>query len=210
MIDPALFSPVQPHYTAAPIFDGIIDPLPKRSGIRQGCEDYATLNLPVDGTKNPAYKSAAAYRPGLGYQGYLARIGDDKDGFYNPIRSAIASYVATNGVDGTDVVAVKADIRHVIDNAPHGTRSTYEIERYKSDAFLDVYFEWVFEQERQKPVMPDSVTSLPTYYPYPNYPNSDKNKAAEAMKGAIVDYINSAALHVRHSRRGFSVWDDVT
>ena len=209
LIDTALFTPVQPHYTAAPIFEGIRDPLPTRSGLWKGLEDCATLNIPHEGIKKPAYKAAAEYRPGLGYQGYLARIGDDKDCFCKPIQSAISSYVAVNGVNGTDIEAVKADIRHAIDNALHGMRSAYEIERYKSDQFLDDYFKWVFEREREKPVMPDSVTSLPPYYPKPHYSNNDKNTAAKAMNKAIADYINSAALCGANSRRGVSEWDIV-
>ena len=39
-VDTALFSAVQPHYTAAPIFDdGLVDPLPCRSGLWQGGSD---------------------------------------------------------------------------------------------------------------------------------------------------------------------------
>ncbi len=35
-VDSALFNAVQPHYTATPIFEGMDDPLPKRSGFFQG------------------------------------------------------------------------------------------------------------------------------------------------------------------------------
>jgi hypothetical protein len=33
LIDPALFNDVQAHYTAAPIFEGLVDPFPARSGL---------------------------------------------------------------------------------------------------------------------------------------------------------------------------------
>ena len=32
IIDPALYTPVQAHYVAAPLFDGLDDPLPRASG----------------------------------------------------------------------------------------------------------------------------------------------------------------------------------
>jgi predicted P-loop ATPase len=41
--DPSLFSPVQPHYVAKPIFLDRPDPLPIRSGILKGLTDVATV-----------------------------------------------------------------------------------------------------------------------------------------------------------------------
>jgi predicted P-loop ATPase len=37
-IDRSLFHAVQPHYTAAPIFEGVVDPLPCRSGLLPGAQ----------------------------------------------------------------------------------------------------------------------------------------------------------------------------
>jgi len=197
LIDPALFTPVQPHYIARPLFeDGINDPLPVRSGFWQGLDDYATLNIPTVEERKPAYKTAAAYCPGLGYQGYLASIGDDKSGYYKPIVSAIASYVAANGVEGTAPEAVKADIRAAIGAASHDNRPMEEIERYESDKFLDDIFEWVFACEQEKARLPETVTFLPPYYPYPAYANVEKDKAAAHMKRVITDYVNVAVEKV--------------
>lgn len=44
-VDKALFSPVQPHYTANPSFSGMNDPLPERIGILKGDSD--TVVIPV-------------------------------------------------------------------------------------------------------------------------------------------------------------------
>ena len=43
VIDPALFNPVQIHYCAPPLFDGIKDPLVRRSGLRQGLDGLSEL-----------------------------------------------------------------------------------------------------------------------------------------------------------------------
>lgn len=43
-VDMAIFSAVQPHYTAKPIFEGMPDPLPKRSGISRG--EYDVVIVP--------------------------------------------------------------------------------------------------------------------------------------------------------------------
>jgi P4 family phage/plasmid primase-like protien len=43
-VDTALFSPVQPHYTADPAFENMPDPLPNRSGIFKGESDI--VNVP--------------------------------------------------------------------------------------------------------------------------------------------------------------------
>lgn len=42
-VDKMLFSAVQPHYTARPIFDNMLDPLPQRSGIISGASDWVIV-----------------------------------------------------------------------------------------------------------------------------------------------------------------------
>jgi len=83
LIDPSLYRAVQPHYVAAPIFTGMADPLPRRSGVRQGRHVCA---MPV------------LLRALRAVDDHLATIGGPK-GFREPIVSAIAAYVAKNGAD---------------------------------------------------------------------------------------------------------------
>lgn len=46
LLDPSLFNPVQPHYTAVPVFlDGIPDPLPRRSFLLQGGADAVRIDF---------------------------------------------------------------------------------------------------------------------------------------------------------------------
>ena len=46
LIDVNLFNGVQPHYTAAPILQGVHSPLVRRSGVRDGLDDAVALVLP--------------------------------------------------------------------------------------------------------------------------------------------------------------------
>jgi hypothetical protein len=45
LIDPAPFNTVQPHYTANPIFEGMADPVTRRSGLLAGIKDRVSLEL---------------------------------------------------------------------------------------------------------------------------------------------------------------------
>jgi len=133
LIDIALFRDVQPHYTAAPRFVGMADPLPTRSGLCQKSLDAVALILPpaVTPTTRKTGQTVAASRSGnattypddVGFENRLARIGDHPggQGFYVPLLNAAASYVATYGEQGTDVevlftilhdAAMSADRRH--------------------------------------------------------------------------------------------------
>jgi hypothetical protein len=99
-IDPVLFNPIQLHYTAAPIFDGLSDPVPLRCGWCRGLEDVVVvpdLVLARERICRPS-TSVGPTAPGLGYEGWRARIGDHEggDGFFKPIKSAIGAYFAVN------------------------------------------------------------------------------------------------------------------
>jgi putative DNA primase/helicase len=72
-----------------------------------------------------------------GFEGNLARLGDGDglDGFHNPLRSAVASYVTTHG-GGFDRAALKVLLREAVAHAPmseHRDRS--------SDRYLDALIE---------------------------------------------------------------------
>ena len=53
LIDTSLYSALQAHYVAAPVFsDNIADPLSRRFGLRQGFDDYVVLIIPNPAPKN--------------------------------------------------------------------------------------------------------------------------------------------------------------
>jgi energy-coupling factor transporter ATP-binding protein EcfA2 len=68
-VDTSLFNPVQPHYTAAPVFEpGVADPVKNRSGVFRGLEDAVEINIPevpagTRRTRAERLKSASAGDP---------------------------------------------------------------------------------------------------------------------------------------------------
>lgn len=110
IVDPSLFQHVQPHYTAAPIFEGMPNPFPKRSGLRAKKQDAVDLILPATAPRSAPIRTAntrtvsGTASDGSGFVYHLSRIGDHPggDGFHAPIVAAAASYVSTHGAEGTD------------------------------------------------------------------------------------------------------------
>jgi len=128
LIDLALFGAVQPHYTAAPIFRGIDDPFPIRSGLVEKARDVVSIQeieVPVRREK----RSTTAVEVGPGFEGWLAKIGDHPggEGFHGPIISAIASYVSTHGREGTDVESLYETVRAAVFSADGNRHSADEI-----------------------------------------------------------------------------------
>ncbi len=146
-IDPTVFRAAQPHYTAAPTFDGVDDPLPRRSGLRRGSKETVSIVIPERSAAGVQRAFAGGLKPAVGFEGYLARIGTE-DGFHDPIKSAIGSYVRQHWSDGTDVEALISVLRTSILEADPGGRDEKEIERYASDTFLRPKIAWAINQER--------------------------------------------------------------
>jgi hypothetical protein len=154
VIDPVLYRPVQPNYVAGPIFEGgMTDPLPRRCGVRQGLEDEVVLVIPPPDPKNPEMASRQGYEPGRGVQAYLDEIGGGR-GFRDPIKSAIASYIATYG-SKADCSGLKAAIGKAIAKAVEdgkaGGRTDAQLERYASDAYLDDLIGWIRDHHGDQP-----------------------------------------------------------
>ena len=130
LIDVALFNDVQPHYTATPIFSGLVNPFPTRSGLVGKREDKVFLAMPV--TSTPATipfcpvrgrKPHTVVQPpksiagsATGFEHYLALIGDHPggEGFHGPIIQATASYVSTHGATDTDVEALFKKVHTIV------------------------------------------------------------------------------------------------
>lgn len=145
-IDPAVFRPVQLHYTAAPVFEGVPDPLPRRSGLRKGAVDEVSIVFPEKVQEEPR-GPRGGLKPAIGFDGYVARIGTE-EGFNGPIMSAIAAYVHEHEVDGTDVAALAQAISVAVREADLGGRDEKDIERYASHGFLEAKIRWAIGQEK--------------------------------------------------------------
>jgi putative DNA primase/helicase len=169
LIDSALFQPVQPHYTAGPIFNGVADPLSRRTGRRHGLDDEVSLVLPqaAERTRQRQTDGSQSYRDTCGVEGYLARMGDGDglDGFYQPIKRAIASAVRLLG-PYLDQEGLKAHIRAAIENAPKRPDRAADCVRYAGDEFLDPLIFTIVGWERESRGHADArsvTTSAPTY-----------------------------------------------
>jgi hypothetical protein len=134
LIDPVLYHPIQAIYTAAPLFRNMADPLPRRCGVRDGREDEACLIVPPPASPKHLDEPGEGYEPGQGVEAYLAQIG--KPNFREPLRSAIASYIATYGAKA-DCEPVKQAIRDALALANSNWQDDAKLSRYGSDQHLE-------------------------------------------------------------------------
>jgi hypothetical protein len=94
-VDRSLFNEVQPHYTAAPIFEaGVRDPLPRRSGLRIGLEDAVRLVVPDPAPRRASSGSTGAgegLRAAAGFEAKLTLLGNGEGlaGFHEPLLTAV-------------------------------------------------------------------------------------------------------------------------
>lgn len=145
MIDDALFQSVQPHFTSNPTLDRVEDPCQgNRSGFREGQISMVPLRMPPKGWDRLVW-DADDLQPGSGvtqpgtrnperWAEILGRVGDDKDGFHDPITSAIASYIATR--DDPDPEFIKSMVRESVRKAMNLARRDLESD-YLCDRVLD-------------------------------------------------------------------------
>jgi len=141
-VDSRLFNPVQIHYTAAPIFENAVDPIPHR---RQGLmdrelEEVAFPEIDRDLLKTEfvaVQKSAGIVATGETFADRLAQMGDGPGrlGFHVPIRDAIMVYVRENKVLLADMQGLKAQIRDAIMAAPKARGR--DVRDYLADQYLD-------------------------------------------------------------------------
>jgi hypothetical protein len=154
IIDISIFDSIQLHFTAAPILKNVEDVLPQRSGLYVGEHDEVRLSKEwIFSVKEGKYLE------------YLSRLGDDKDGFHYPILQAVASFVSEFGKpDIKSMRELKGLIRGNIDSAQHSVDRGKDIDRYKSDNYLDQLIQSAVEKGFQKIVSQDALKeAMDTY-----------------------------------------------
>lgn len=160
---------VQPHYTAAPIFEAPLrDPLAgRRTVLIEGWADEAELQIPDIG--------ASSYSTGVGtstayatadYGGFLAGIGG-AHGFRNPMLRAVLTFLAANW-PAIDVATLKADIRAGIKAADPGRRPDAVLATYASDAHLDQMIAWAREREQENRAKAKAAAEQPVEPTFPD------------------------------------------
>ena len=210
IIDPALYNPVQPHYTAAPLFsDELEDPLSQRSDFVQCTNDSLSLVVDIEvpeELQSEAIKArtgtSQTFRSGVhGFENILNEMGDhqDGDGFYNPLLRATASYVATRGIEETEAQReeLKAYLRERIDEAVQSTtRDRSSINQYQSDQFLDGCINGAIEK---------FGASIPPVPPYFDTTPLILEEAEEKLKECIMNFTEEVFYYWQLKRREVDV-----
>lgn len=139
LVDINLFQHVQAHYTAAPIFEGVKNPFPTRSGLTaKGKQSVAIVLPPVAQpsltTTSQAPSSAGRVVTSSGYDAIVASIGDHPggEGFRKPLLRAAASFVRSNGSANTDPEALYEALRSAVLAADSSSHTREEVEERAS------------------------------------------------------------------------------
>jgi hypothetical protein len=116
--DPSIYTANQLVYAAPPVFhDGIEDPVPRRSGLVEGeVVIPPERRLALNGSK-PDEPWGRPQRGLSTYREWRAAIGDHPDGqgFFEPLKSAIGSWVRANPIE--DTAWLRADLEKAIREA---------------------------------------------------------------------------------------------
>jgi hypothetical protein len=183
LVDHAIFRPAQPIYTAFPLFVGMPDPVPFRSGIWRGDRDAITP---------PAIEKPSARHPspritvgdqtgGAGYEFHKSQIGDHEGGagFHNPITSAVAAFIAEHGTNA-DTAWLQGNLEETIRAACRDKHNDSYIDIRVRD--LDTLIRWVVDQQAAKEAISGIAEPIEPTYPAPLGSVDDaRHVIAEAM-----------------------------
>jgi hypothetical protein len=143
-VDRAPFSAAQPHFIADPIIEGGHDPLPRRTGWRQGLEVEVILPpllaIPPSQSRPGHSGGGGDVADALGVLG----DGDGLDGFHAPLRTATMRYaLRCNRYGARDDEAMKGQLRAAIRSAQR--RSDRDIEAtYTTENYLQPLIDGAF------------------------------------------------------------------
>jgi hypothetical protein len=191
-VDLSIFSPAQAIYVASPIFEGMIDPVPLRSGLWRGDRDSVTPpGIGESRRVSPlVMPSLGPRREGGGYAAHRARIGDHEggDGFFRPIKSAVASYLALHG-SSVDPSWLRTDLEYAIREAPRDPAKHPDdyVERRVRD--LDPLIAAILALEAAAEAERQTRVCEPTY----PAPCATVEKAREQLAKALDEHVASIA-----------------
>jgi hypothetical protein len=198
-VDTAPYNAAQPHYIADPIIDGGHDPLPRRTGWCKGMETEVCLPaVDLDQLKAALVEKQNRVLSGKGLDpaavrtigGALALMGDGDglSGFHAALLRATFLYARQTPEKMRDDESLKALCRSAIDVAPRAaTRSRGELDRYKSDAFLDDLIDGAYVRvEQHKRDAPEGQR------PFHEAPGHDVEAARAALRGRLRKFLADA------------------
>ncbi|TXL62661.1 hypothetical protein [Zeimonas arvi] len=193
LVDPAVFADVQPHYTAAPVFEGVENPYPIRSGLERKKLDAVAIELPpLPRAKRRSGGRAMTAESSVGFEGWLARIGDHAggEGFHEPIIRAAASYVATYGRDGTDVDALYERIRAVVLAADGSAHAGGYVEHMASREHIVPAIEGALGKFGDQPSARRKSRSLEGVEPHFPGECAEASEASAALEASLRDFFS--------------------
>jgi hypothetical protein len=178
VLDHCVMRTVQPNYTAAPVIDDdVINPVEgQRQGVFIGAADEVTIKLPVRsweqhvrdieraeygelveyGLRQP-YSSLDRTPGSEKYLDYLLRIGDDRDGFHEPMTKAIWHFVSVYPPDRDE--EFKSALRTIVREAV--CTKQRDLDEYLSDYRLDASIRGA--REKQQHFKPKPQGTLAQY-----------------------------------------------
>jgi hypothetical protein len=153
LVDTALFNDVQPHYTAAPLFDGVPDPFPERSGLVRKSTPAVRLRVPKESPRSRRDRQGASVEQSMGFELLVAKIGDHPggSGFHEAIIKATASYVAQHGRAGTDREALYERVRARVLEADRSQHDREYVEEMASREHIMAAIDGALEKYGDRP-----------------------------------------------------------
>jgi len=159
----SIYHAVQPIYVHDPVIEGGADPLPRRTGWHKGAAAEVVLPALVVGGGAKRHQGASRRPSGGSIADALARIGDGRDGFHEPLRDAIKAYAARcNHTGERDDEAAKEEFRRALRAAP-GYDSIVEATHCKNrylQQSIDGAFRWLSDNADGRPM--EAESRLPT------------------------------------------------
>jgi len=147
LVDPALYHGVQSHFIAAPILEGIPDPVQERSGLIVKENHTVEIHLPA-----PEYVKIEGVSGGGALADYslddiLNAIGDHPggEGFHAPLRNASWQLVREFGIEAR--AQIKETLRDATRSAFKASHRGGDIDRYTSDLYLDDLIDGASEKQ---------------------------------------------------------------
>ncbi|MGU3358888.1 hypothetical protein ACLBWX_01000 [Methylobacterium sp. M6A4_1b] len=220
-VDPSAFRVVQPNYIGRPVCDeGVTDPVPIRSGLLVGSREVVSIPMPIvprtSGIATPTKASGPSklsdeasisepvtdpYKPdGSGFAYHVKSIGDGPggQGFHDPMKAAVASWVGQNGPDA-DATAMLETIAAVARNAPRveSTHTAAYVERLILG--LSTILEWVRTEERKRADIQSAVGSVCD--PGRSLPTMSVAEASSALSAGVMAAF-AEILPAAYERRG--------
>jgi hypothetical protein len=132
-----------------------------------------------------------AREPGVGYEAYRGAIGDHEGGgFFAPIKSAVASWIATHSA-GADTQWLRADLERAIREAPRDPAKHPDDYVEIRVADLETLIPAILELQRASETSRQPGECEPTY----PAPFGTVDEARDQLTGALDGHVRSIAAY---------------